>query len=170
MQPLHIDFEEDSDIIDPIDSKINLDTCIRTVLQASGLNWDELSKKSRSSGQLPNPSLFDEHNLFSDFIKDVLLELNQRNLECHPWTSFIRPDIQAFSLLRKNVIEDIMKEVHRYLVPSAMPRTLEHLIEKDMEKSVSWSGRRLDAEEIVIQIVDYMLVESIMQTIFVIES
>lgn len=162
MRPLHLDFDEESEeFICPMDSKGNFDICIRTVLQATGLHWDELSKKSGSSGQLPNPSSFDEH-LFSDFIKDILLELNQHN------TSYMRPDTRVFSRMGKNFVKQIAKELHWYLVPSQTPRTLEHLMKKDLEKSVSWSSSRVDIEEIVFQIVDYMLVESIMQTILLV--
>lgn len=169
MQPLHIGFEEESLAVDPIDPKINRSSCIRTVLQASGLNWDELSKNARSSGQLLNLSSFDEH-LFTDFFNDVLLEVNQRNAECNPWISIIRPDIQPFSLLAKNVVEEVMKEVHWYFIPSVMPHALDHLVGNDMKNIESWSDTRLDIEDVVIQIVDDVLEESIMETIFAMEK
>lgn len=169
MQPLHIDCEEESFAVDPIDPKINRSSCIRTVFQASGLNWDDLSKNARSSGQPLNLSSFDEHNLFADFINDVLLEVNRRNAECKSWISNIRPEIQPFSVFGKNVVEEVMKEVHWYFIPLVMPRTLDHLVGKDIKNIESWSGTRLDIEDVAIQIVDDVLEESIMEIIFVME-
>lgn len=91
-------------------------------------------------------------------------------MECITWSSFIRPDSQAFSVLGKDVVEEVMKEVQWYLVPSILPRKLEHIVGKDMEKPQCWSGTRRDAEDIVIQIVDDVLDESIIETVFSIEE
>ncbi|KAL8106934.1 hypothetical protein AgCh_023653 [Apium graveolens] len=170
VEPFHANFEEKSVEVDHIDHKLNICSCIRTVLQASELNWKELSENSRSSGQLLNLFSVDRRDLFADFLNDVLLEVSQHNVECITWASFIRPDTQAFSVLGKDVVEEVMKEVQWYLVPSMLPRKLEHIVEKDMEKPQCWIGMRRDTEDIVIQIVDDVLDESIIETIFSLEE
>ncbi|XP_017258777.1 uncharacterized protein LOC108227876 [Daucus carota subsp. sativus] len=164
-EPDHATFEEKPVKVDQVDPKLNICSCIRTVLQASELNWKELSENSRSSGQLLNLFSVHRRDLFADFLNDVLQEVSQQNVECIRWSSFIRPDTQAFGVLGKDVVEEVMKEVHWYLVPSILPRKLEHIVRKDMEKPQCWSGRRHDTEEIVIQIVDDVLDESVMETI-----
>lgn len=167
METVHANVEEESV---KVDHKLNICSCIRTVLQASELNWKELSENSRSSGQLLNFFSVDKRDLFADFLNDALLEVSQHNVECIIWSSFIRPDTQAFSVLGKDVVEEVMKEVQWYLVPSVIPRKLEHIVAKDMEKPQCWSGSRLDTEDIVIQIVDDVLDDSIIETIFAIEK
>lgn len=60
-----------------------------------------------------------------------------------------------------------MEEIQWYLVPPAMPRTLEDLAIKDTKKDEIWSGRKLETEEVVTQLTDCMLEELIMQTTYV---
>ncbi|KAK3010312.1 hypothetical protein RJ639_011382 [Escallonia herrerae] len=179
LQPRHIDFEERSLTASPLYANVSSGTCmeeqkpistyVRTVLQASRLNWEELLVKRLSSDQLLNPSLFDGVEMFhpdllSDCIYEVLLEAYKGYFGCSPWLSTIRPEILRAPLEEK-VVDEVMKEVYWYLRQPIMPRTLEHLVGNDMAKSGKWFDIRLDTEEIVIQIVEDVLQESIMETV-----
>ncbi|KAK1352801.1 hypothetical protein POM88_052639 [Heracleum sosnowskyi] len=97
-------------------------------------------------------------------------KVSQQNAECIRRSSFIRLDTRAFSVLGKDVVEEVIKEVQWYFVPSILPRKLEHIVGKDMEKPQFWSGTRRYTEDIVIRIVDDVLDESIIETILAIED
>ncbi|KAK3005768.1 hypothetical protein RJ639_017580, partial [Escallonia herrerae] len=179
MQPRHIDLEEHSFMPSPLYANVSLGTCmedqksisnyVRTVLQASRLNWEELLVKRLSSDQLLNPSLFDGVEMFhpgllSDCIYEALLEAYNGYFGCPSWLFPIRPEILCVPQEEK-VVDKVMKEVHWNLRPPIMPRTLEHLVGNDMAKSAKWFDIRLDTEEIAIQIAEDVLQESIMETI-----
>lgn len=136
---------------------------LRTVLQTTGSYWEELSKKSHSV-ELLNTSSLVEHKLFLDFIKDILLEINQSHFDFYPRASSLRQNTLASSILAKNTMEDFLEEIRWYLVPPEMPRTLDDLAIKDIKNDENWSGRKLETEEVVIQLTDDLLEELIMQT------
>ncbi|KAL2517124.1 Uncharacterized protein Adt_13371 [Abeliophyllum distichum] len=183
LQPRRLDFEEFSSEASPIDPTIIPATCIdgkdsisgyvNAVLHASHLNWDELSAIMPLTEQLIYESLFDEvefpstnspydPKLLFDHINEVLLEVHQSHFGLPPWIlSFIKPKIQ-FAPLEQHVVDEVLKEADFYLLPCTEKRTLDQLIEKDTANSGWWLDIRLQTEEIVSQISEYVLEESIL--------
>lgn len=157
MQPHHTDCEE----------ALRVKDHIRTALQTTGLYWEDLSKKPHSSVQLLHITSLVEHKLFLDFIKDVLLELDQCHFDFYPRLPSIRQNTLASLILAKNMMEEILEEIQWYLLPPTMPRTLEDLAIKGIKKDDIWNGRKLETEEVVIQLTDDLLEELIMQTTYV---
>ncbi|KAL2544132.1 uncharacterized protein Fot_13365 [Forsythia ovata] len=183
LQPRRLDYEEFSSEASPIDPTIIPTTCIDgkdsisgyvyAVLQASHLNWDELSAIMPLTEQLIYGSLFDEvefpstnspydPKLLFDHINEVLLEVHQSHFGLPPWIlSFIKPKIQ-FAPLEQHVVDEVLKEADFYLLPRTEKRTLDQLVGKDTANSRWRLGIRLQTEEIVSQISEYVLEESIL--------
>ncbi|KAB2608641.1 hypothetical protein D8674_011809 [Pyrus ussuriensis x Pyrus communis] len=150
---------------------------VRAVLQASSLNWDELSLMWHSSDQLLDPFLFDAVKLqayqFSDdcmllfdCINEVLVEVYHTQLPYSPWVSFIKPIASRQLSIEKTVIHEVMKSVDWYLLPHSSPRKLQKIVEKDITSSGTWLDLRNDSEEVVFEMVEDVLEELIMETIF----
>ncbi|CAK9157725.1 unnamed protein product [Ilex paraguariensis] len=187
---LHIDFEEHSNEVSHLGPKMNLSACledqefisarVRTVLQASCLNWEELSVTGDLSEQLLNPSLHNEaelfpdelscdHKLLFDCIDEVVLEIHQRHFGCSPWMSFLNPKLGPVSL-EGNVVEEVMEEVNWHLFTQTMSRTLDQIVGKDITKSGTWVDIRLDSEVIATKIADNVVEESIMDVVLEVQS
>lgn len=185
LQLRRLDYEGCSSEASPIDPTIIPTTCIdekdslsgyvNAVLQASRLNWDELSAIMPLTEQLIYESLFDEVELPSagspydlkllfDHINEVLLEVHRCHFGLPPWLSFIKSKIQ-FAPLERQVVDQVMKEADFYLLPRTEKRTLDQLVGKDVANSGSWLDIRLYTEEIVSQISEYVLEESILYSI-----
>ncbi|KAM0981601.1 hypothetical protein ACFX2A_014917 [Malus domestica] len=150
---------------------------VRAVLQASSLNWDELSLMRHSSDQLLDPFLFDavklQANQFSDdcmllfdCINEVLVEVYHTQLPYSPLVSFIKPIASRQLSIEKTVINEVMKSVDWYLLPHSSPRKLQKIVEKDITSSGTWLDLRNDSEEVVFEMVEDVLEELIMETIF----
>lgn len=185
LQLRRLDYEGCSSEASPIDPTIIPTTCIdekdslsgyvNAVLQASRLNWDELSAIMPLTEQLICESLFDEVELPSadspydlkllfDHINEVLLEVHRCHFGLPPWLSFIKSKIQ-FAPLERQVVDQVMKDADFYLLPRTEKRTLDQLVGKDVANSGSWLDIRLYTEEIVSQISEYVLEESILYSI-----
>ncbi|XP_040986163.1 uncharacterized protein LOC121234326 [Juglans microcarpa x Juglans regia] len=169
----------------PLGPKINVTTTmngdvsyseyISAVLQASGLNWDELSIKCHSSEQLLNQSLFNElkmsNNQFCgdfmllfDCINEVLPEACQSNSGSSPWMLCIKPIIQPLTV-DKTVIQEVRKCVDWYLLPQPPPRTPQQLAEQDLARSRTWLHIGEETEDIAIEMVEGALEELLMEII-----
>ncbi|CAI9755449.1 unnamed protein product [Fraxinus pennsylvanica] len=163
-----LDYEGCSSEASPIDPTIIPTTCIdekdsisgyvNAVLQASRLNWDELSAIMPLTEQLIYESLFDEvefpsadspydPKLLFDHINEVLLEVHRCHFGLAPWLSFIKSKIQL-APLEQQVIDQVMKEADFYLLPRTGKRTLDQLVGKDVANSGSWVDIMLYTEEI----------------------
>ncbi|KAB2632748.1 hypothetical protein D8674_028995 [Pyrus ussuriensis x Pyrus communis] len=149
---------------------------IKAVLQASTSNWNELSLMPHSSDQLLDPFLFDavklqanqfnsDWMLFFDCINEVLDGVYHTHLPCSPWVSFIKP-IASRQFSENAVIHEVMKSVDWYLLPHSLPQTLQQIVEKDIACSGAWLDLRNDSEEVIFKMVEGVLEELIMETIF----
>lgn len=166
IQPLRIEFEEpDSPPTDEADSgkrsmedKESIFGYVKAVMQASGLDWDEVCIKLLSTDQLLEPSLVYgveffsnqlccEKKLLFDCINEVLVEVCQYYFGCSPWVSFIKPSIRPIPDM-KNAILVVSKEVYWHLLQPPLPRTLDQIIRKDMARTGTWLDVRFDAEVI----------------------
>ncbi|GAV83870.1 DUF3741 domain-containing protein/DUF4378 domain-containing protein [Cephalotus follicularis] len=176
----------DSLVRSPQDLKMNLITSfddnesttnyVREVLQASGSDWDELSMKCcHSSGLQLNPSVYDDQGqmwpnqsfkdcrLFSDYINDVFLGVYQSYFGCSPWVSVIDQKVQRVPMAN-DLLNEVIRCVDWGLITQPPSRTMQQLVEKDLEKAGTWLDIRIDLEDIVKEIVEISLEELIMDT------
>ncbi|KAE8727309.1 hypothetical protein F3Y22_tig00005465pilonHSYRG00020 [Hibiscus syriacus] len=149
------------------DKKGSLSECIREVLQVSGLNWDELSRRWHISDQMLDTSLFDnvevwpkksrtDRRLLSGYISEVLLEIYQCYFRCSPWISLLNLQPKP-AMLSKNMVHEVLRHVDWLLLSNLPQQTLQQLVEKDLCKSGTWIDIRLDTEEAVTELVDGIL-------------
>ncbi|XP_022737214.1 uncharacterized protein LOC111290083 [Durio zibethinus] len=150
-----------------MDKQGSLSECIRAVLQISGLNWDEPSRKWHLSDQMLDVSLFDNVEVWPDksctdrrllfgYITEVLLQIYQCYFRCSPWISLLNPRPQL-AMLSKNMVHEVLRRVDRLLLSEMPQQTLKQLVEKDLAKSGTWMDTRLDTEEVVSELVDNIL-------------
>ncbi|KAI3422732.1 uncharacterized protein J3R85_011812 [Psidium guajava] len=135
---------------------------VRSLLMASGLNWNELLAKYPESDQFLPPSLFGaiemqpgrsgiDYALLFDYVDEVLQEV------AYHWyfrflglnTKMVPPD--------ENVAPEAMKWIDWNRVLQRGPRTVEQLIEKDLAKPRVWVDTRKDAEGIVSKMAESIL-------------
>ncbi|KAL3499336.1 hypothetical protein ACH5RR_038429 [Cinchona calisaya] len=187
LQPRHIDFDDHSQVKSPEDPKVDItesiddeeeymSACVRAVMQTSNLKFDDLLASSHSS--LPrglktytvdSVGLFQvesncELNLQLDCIHQVLLGVCDYYFGYSPWLSFLKPNIRP-APMERNVIDEVVKEVNCYTSPKLGQPTLDQLVQSDMAKFGLWLELRPDTEDIVIQIAEDVLQESVLDTI-----
>lgn len=132
--------------------------CVKVVMEASSFNWDEFYAKSLSSSQLLDPSLGDEVEFFSnqlfcdqkllfDCINEVLVEVYEHYFGCFNRPSFVKHGIRPLPTLRSSLLE-ISKGVYWHLLQLPLPRSLDQIVRKDMERTGTWLDLRFDAETI----------------------
>ncbi|KAK6263124.1 hypothetical protein QUC31_008940 [Theobroma cacao] len=149
------------------DKQGSLSEYIKAVLQKSGLNWGELSRKCHLSDQMLNSSLFDSVEVWPDkscadrrlifgYISEVLLEIYQCYFRCSPWVSLVNPRPRPV-LLSKNVVHEVLRHVDWLLFSELPQQTLQQLVEKDLAKSRVWMDTGIDTEEVVTELVDHIL-------------
>ncbi|KAK8485456.1 hypothetical protein V6N11_009866 [Hibiscus sabdariffa] len=179
-EPSSIDFEEDYatsllecqlDLTNNVgtseDKQGSLYECIREVLQVSGLNWDELSRRWHLSDQMLDTSLFDsvevwpkkfctDRRLLFGYISEVLLELYQCYFRCSPWISLLNLQPKR-TMLSKNMVHEVLRHVDWPLLSNLPQQTLQQLVEKDLCKSGTWIDIRLDTEEAITELADSIL-------------
>ncbi|KAJ9173634.1 hypothetical protein P3X46_016750 [Hevea brasiliensis] len=167
----------------PSDSKINSSTSIKEygsmfkyisrVLQACQFSWDELAFKCHFSDQLHDQSLFDDrdvwpnhfcgdHRLLFDHVIEVLVDVNQCNLRCSPWLSFIKPRILP-ARMTGSVAHHVMKYVDWDLLLAPTSQTMEQILVKDLSKSRTWMDIRTDVEDAVSEMVESLWEELVME-------
>ncbi|KAK4435361.1 hypothetical protein Salat_0699500 [Sesamum alatum] len=182
LKPLRLDFQERLSESFHHDLPTSGNSCIEEqdplsqyvhlVLQASCLDWDQLSEISCLPEELLDESLFDEFEflppdcyfdpkLLFDHMNEVLLEIYQSHFCSPPWLEFTKPKIRSVPLAER-VLAEIMTEANFYLLPRTEKRTLDQLVAKDVASSRSWLDVRLDTEQIVIDVSEEVLEESIL--------
>ncbi|TYJ49366.1 hypothetical protein E1A91_A01G129700v1 [Gossypium mustelinum] len=121
---------------------------IRAVLQVSGLNWGELSRRWLLLDQMPDASLFNnvevwleksytERRLFFGYISEVILEIYQCYFGCSLWISLLYPRLQ-WAMLSKNLVHEVLRHVDWQLLLELPQQTLQQLVENDLHKSGIW--------------------------------
>lgn len=176
MQPHRIQFEEhaSSAVVPSIQMKSSVDKesvfeYVKTVVQASDLNWDEVCMKSLSTDQLLDPSLFEEidflpnqlcyeQKLLFDLVNEVLMEICGHYFGCSPWVSFVKPYIRPVPD-KKNSLCEVWEGVLWHLIPLPLPHTLDQTVRKDMAKSGTWMDLRFDTDSTCIEMGDAILEE-----------
>lgn len=184
IQPHCINFEEHCSsgiVVSPSDPEINLSTGtighasafdhVRSVLQASSLNWDELVIRGHFPHQLDDLNKMEvlakescaEDKLLFDCINEVLAEIYQQHFGTSPWLSFLKPNIRPVS--GKNcMVQEVINGVDRHLLPQRTLPLEQHIV-KDMEKSRTWADIRIDLEDIAVEMVEGIVQELTEETI-----
>lgn len=173
VQPLQIHYEEWVSS-DP-DHTICTRTCmndeesafeyVEAVLLGSDLNWDEYLLRWLSSDQVLDPSLFDDVELFSsrsshdqkllfDCTNDVLKELCDRYF-AH---SCVKQNVRIIPRGMK-LINEVWQGVERQINPPPAPHSLDQLVRTDMEKPGTWMDLRVETDNIVIELQNFILEE-----------
>ncbi|KAL1569082.1 hypothetical protein AAHA92_00603 [Salvia divinorum] len=161
------------------DQDYTISNYVLLILEASGLNWDQLSATRLLSGHLLHPSLFNQAQfmgfaphfdtrLLFDHINEVLLETKRSHFVSPYWPAFAKPRICCFPL-EETVVDEIMRDAEFYLLPRTQRRTLEQLVAKDLSGPRSWRFRP-EIEQIILHISDYILVESVLDVMFELNS
>lgn len=176
MEPHRIQFEEhaSSAVVPSIQMKSSVDKesvfeYVKTVVQTSDLNWDEVCMKSLSTDQLLDPSLFEEidflpnqlcyeQKLLFDLVNEVLMEICGHYFGCSPWVSFVKPYIRPVPD-KKNSLCEVWEGVLWHLIPLPLPHTLDQTVRKDMAKSGTWMDLRFDTDSTCIEMGDAILEE-----------
>lgn len=139
---------------------------VRSVLQACGLNWNELYLKSQSSLELLEPSFYGatdffcnhpqyDQNLVFDCINEVLLEMIDHHFRFCPLLSFTKPIVRPIPDL-KDATGEVWQQVYWHLLPMPLPRTLDQIVHRDMN-SEKWMDLRAGTEGIGFEMSDKIL-------------
>ncbi|CAI0472186.1 unnamed protein product [Linum tenue] len=171
LQPLRIQFEE-VDSLHGDDEEIHLKNgteetdCIfefiRSVLLASGINWEELYLMSDSLDQILDPSsceefqffpnqLCSEKQLLFDCTDEALVQVYERYFSCSPGFSLAMPSIRPVPDM-ENTIHEVWEIVHCHLMPLPLPHILEMLVKKGMDTDSSWMELRRDTQTVIDEI------------------
>ncbi|KAM7261142.1 hypothetical protein ACFE04_026617 [Oxalis oulophora] len=183
IRSLHIQFEESGSLVakqtafsktfaEGNESVLNY---VKSVLEVSGLTWDELYVKSLSSEQLLDPYLINrveyftnqlchDQNLLFDCINEALTELYAHYFGCSLSVSFIRPNIRPLPSM-KDAIREVCQGVKWHINPLPLPRTLDQIVRKDMAKSGSWMDLRFDADSFGCEMCEAVLEDLMEDTI-----
>lgn len=105
----------------------------------------------------PFESSFDHDKLLHDCVKEVLVSLHSR-------MTFISSKIRPFSL-EKDVVNEIIEQVDWHNGQPEGPRTLDHLVRRDIAKCGEWIDTLSDKNDIVFEVVDETLQTLIMEAI-----
>ncbi|XP_031392225.1 uncharacterized protein LOC116204284 isoform X2 [Punica granatum] len=168
IQLLQIEFDER---VDPSTTQniytetLDID-CVKAVLHACKINWDELYLKSLSSDQLLPLTVLRDTDFFGGFpfhgekilldcINEVLLEFCKHYsvLPCYCFSNKI------------NATHKVCERVHWHLLQPPMPRTLEQIVGKDLSGMEAWMDLRLEAENLGVVMGEIILEELIQDTI-----
>ncbi|GFP88897.1 hypothetical protein PHJA_001033400 [Phtheirospermum japonicum] len=178
LKPRRLDFENCSFDSSPCTQEQNhISQYVHLVLEASCLNWDQLSEIISPHEELLDSFVFDEVEFISatecyfdpkllfDRINEVLLEMYKYHFcPSPPWLGFLKPRIGSVPL-SELVFDEIMKDAEFFLLPMTEKRTLEQLVSKDVANCGPWIDDRVDTEEIVIEVSEEMVEEFVLDVL-----
>ncbi|KAL8216700.1 hypothetical protein R6Q57_023537 [Mikania cordata] len=162
IQRHHLDFEEHSSQTSSPPPKTSLSSLaddrkficsyVNDIYQHSLSNWEAFV----ATDYLLEPSC-DHIKLLHDCIKEVLISLHSR-------VTFSNLKTQPFSL-EKDVVNEVMERVDWHISQAVGPRTLDHLVRRDIAKCGQWIDSLSDKDDIVFEAVDETLQELILEAI-----
>ncbi|KAI3822224.1 hypothetical protein L1987_09811 [Smallanthus sonchifolius] len=162
IQPHRLDFEEHSSQTSSPPRKTSLSSSaedrrfissyINEIYQFSQSNWEEFL-----ATDYPLESSCDHNKLLHDCVKEVLVSLHSR-------MTLISSKIRAFSL-DKDVVNEVIEQVDWHNGQPVGPRTLDHLVRRDIAKCGQWIDTLSDRNDIVFEVVDETLQELINETV-----
>ncbi|KAL8226924.1 hypothetical protein R6Q57_016756 [Mikania cordata] len=98
-----------------------------------------------------------DHQVLHDYVKEVLVSLHSR-------ITLIGSRVQPFSL-EKNVINKVIDQVDWHNGEPMGPRTLDHLLRRDMAKCEPWLDTLSDRNDIVVEFEDEIFQELVIEAI-----
>lgn len=166
MRRLETDFDKTCSVmrIRPSDSNSFMedhqfgDKYVREVVQAYGLNPDDLLADRQS----PAAECCNDPKLLFDCVKEVVAEVYNHHFIHLPFVSYIKPKIQPFPLMDRDIVRKIMEGVNRLLRPHL---SRQNHLQRDLNKSPEWLDIRPDIEDIVTAIVEASVEALIEETI-----
>ncbi|KAL3635570.1 hypothetical protein CASFOL_020117 [Castilleja foliolosa] len=178
LKPRRIDFETCSFGSSPCMQEQNhISQYVHLVLEASCLNWDQLSEITCVDEEVLDSFVFDEVEFISatecyfdtkllfDRINEVLLEMYKYQFcPSRPLAAFVKSRIGSVPLA-EFVFDEIMKDAEFFLRPTTEKRTLDQLVSKDVANCGPWIDGRVDTEEIVIEISEEMVEEFVLDVL-----
>ncbi|KAK1436235.1 hypothetical protein QVD17_02014 [Tagetes erecta] len=161
-QPQRLDFEEHASQTSSPPRKNSLSSLaedrtfissyVNDIYQFSQSNWEEFLAKD-----YPFESSCDHDKLLHDCVKEVLVSLHSR-------MTIISSKIRPFSL-EKDVVNEVIEQIDWHNGQPEGPRTLDHLVRRDIAKCGEWIDTLSDKNDIVFEVVDETLQNLIMETI-----
>ncbi|KAK9072910.1 hypothetical protein SSX86_009346 [Deinandra increscens subsp. villosa] len=124
---------------------------VNEVYQTAQSNWEDFLATDyplESSG---------EHKVLYDFVKEVLVGLHSR-------TALFSSRVQPFSL-EKDVINRVVDQVDWHNGRPMGPRTLDHLVRRDIAKHDPWLDTLSGRNDIVVEVADETLNELVIELI-----
>lgn len=185
LQPRCLDFQDFSCVLPSRDHQIQATTTcvdeedplslyVRAIIQLSGLNFEEFSPEATLCPDVLHSYIDQEVKpIASEVDCDIKLLLECAHefivgaylcyFGCYPWTSLLTSKITRLPL-KETFIHEVVKEVNNCLLPKTEQPTLDQLTTKDLTKSVSWLDLRNDAEDVLTQLAEDVLHDSILDT------
>ncbi|MFS8003489.1 hypothetical protein Hanom_Chr13g01214581 [Helianthus anomalus] len=162
MQPHRLDFEEHSSqtsspprhtgLVSFAYDRGFISSYVNDIYQVSQSNWDDFL-----ATDYPLEPSCDHNKLLHDCVKEVLVSLHSR-------MTFISSKIQPFSL-EKDVVNVVIEQVDWHNGQPTGPRTLDHVVKRDIMKCGQWIDTASDENDIVFEVVDETLQELIMEAV-----
>ncbi|CAN6311992.1 unnamed protein product [Urochloa humidicola] len=154
------------------DKNVRLDY-IMLVLELSELCAEQNLEVWYLEDELISPCLFEELQnqgdqtndlkLLFDCICEALTEIQERYFRLSSWLSFLKHDIRT-PPIGENLITEVDKYVSGYIQYN-LPSTLEQIVKRDLEVQ-TWMNVRSKAEEIIMEIWEFVLDELIDEAVF----
>ncbi|KAI9075117.1 hypothetical protein K1719_042848 [Acacia pycnantha] len=145
----------------------------REILQALSLKWEELVMESELPDQLMYPSTLEElkrltnklcdSTILFDYAVEVLKENNLCGFPHH--ISIAKPNVQAY-VLKRTMVHEVKEFINLHHRKHHQPtRTLEQLLEQDLDRRRSWLNVQVDIDGIATDVQEDVLQELILEII-----
>ncbi|KAI3823625.1 hypothetical protein L1987_05065 [Smallanthus sonchifolius] len=161
IQPRRLDFEEQfSQTSSPLrETSLSLfaedrgfiSSYVNEIYQTAQSNWEDFL----ATDYPLEPSC--AHKVLYDYVKEVLVSL-------HSKITVFSSRVQPFSL-EKDVINKVIDQVDWHNGQPMGPRTLDHLVRRDMAKCGPWLDTLSDRDDIVVEVADEILLELVIEVI-----
>lgn len=161
IQPRRLDFEEQlSQSSSPrretgssllTEDRGFISSCVNEIYQTAESNWEDFL----ATDYLLESSC--EHKVLYDFVKEVLVSL-------HLNITMYSTRVQPFSL-EKDVINKVIDQVEWHNGKPMGPRTLDHLVRRDIAKCGPWLDTLSDRNDIVVEVADEIMQELVIEAI-----
>ncbi|XP_054823645.1 uncharacterized protein LOC129321773 isoform X2 [Prosopis cineraria] len=150
--------------------------CDGEILRSLSLKWDELVMKCELPDHLLDPSAFEElkrltnqlsyTTILFDYVMEVFMERYQHLCRFPHHISIEKPNVQAY-VLKRIMVHEVKKfiDLHYHQHHRPPPRTLEQLVEKELNKRRSWLNVQVDIDDIATEVQEDVLQSLILEII-----
>ncbi|KAL8256028.1 hypothetical protein R6Q59_031095 [Mikania micrantha] len=157
IQPRRLDFEEplsetsspprENGLSSYTEDHGFISSYVSEMYQAALSNWEDFLATHSSC----------DHQVLHDYVKEVLVSLHSR-------ITLIGSRVQSFSL-EKNVINKVIDQVDWHNGQPMGPRTLDHLVRRDMARCEPWLDTLSERNDIVVEFEDEIFQELVIEAI-----